>query len=84
MQPVNDRQRVLMVVAVGLGLAVVARTLVSTLVWDDLDGGWFAYAPGTSPIFSRPSGDVRPGVIWLAAIVLWAAVSYRILRTPGR
>lgn len=79
----NTPQRVVVVIAGGLALAVVASYLTSlgTRV------GWYAYAPLTGQAFS-PSGSGEPGwlrvIIWLVAIILWAAASAKVLRqSPG-
>ena len=73
--------RVLLVAALGLAIAVVVHT------WDAVissggDGGWFAYAPNTNPIFSPDDNGevVRRGAMWLGGIAVWAAVSFPILR----
>ena len=78
----NERQRVLIVVALGFALAVVAGTWIVMLNTTDDGGGWFAYAPGTAAIFAdRPSHAFRDGVIAFVAVVAWAGVSFWILRS---
>ena len=78
---VNDRQRVLLVVALGLAIAVVVHTWDAMITADDPGGGWFAYAPNTAPIFSdQPSHIFRSGVMWFVGVLIWASVSFRILR----
>jgi hypothetical protein len=78
----NDRQRILLVVAVGLAIAVVVDTW-DAMIRSNGDGGWFAYAPNTAPITSFDNdGDIfRSGVMWFAGVVVWAAFSFRILRS---
>jgi heme/copper-type cytochrome/quinol oxidase subunit 1 len=72
----NMGQRVVVVVALGLMLGIVASYLTGL----DVRTGWYAYAP--------LSGQLGPGlgepgwlrlVIWLAAISLWALTSLRVL-----
>jgi heme/copper-type cytochrome/quinol oxidase subunit 1 len=77
----NMAQRVVVVVALGLALGIVAGYLTGLGVRT----GWYAYAP--------LSGQLGPGlgepgwlrlVIWLAAISLWALTSLRVLsQSPG-
>ena len=72
-------QRVVVVVALGLALGVVASYLTSL----GASFGWYAYAPLTRQVF-QPQGAGEPGwlrlIIWLAAIGLWAFTSVRVLR----
>jgi hypothetical protein len=76
--------RVVIVIAAGLALAVVADYLTSL----GTKFGWYAYSPLARQVaFSSASGE--PGwlraVIWLAAISLWAALSAAVLRhSPDR
>ncbi len=68
------------VVALGLGLAVVGRYLVS--LGGGARFGWYAYSSFTAEL--RPPGTGLPAwlrlIIWLALIVLWAVASVRVLR----
>jgi len=70
---------IVVVVALGLGLAIVASYLTSL----GTRSGWYAYAPLTGEPF-QPSGIGEPGwlrlVIWLAAVSLWALASGRALK----
>ena len=72
-------QRVVIVVALGLALGVLASYLAG------LGGsfGWYAYAPLTGQAF-QPPGIGEPGwlrlIIWLGAIGLWASASVIVLR----
>ena len=79
----STAQRVVVVVALGLALGIVASYLASlgTRV------GWYGYAPLSGQLFQPPGLD-EPGwlrlIIWLAAISLWAFASVRVLRqSPG-
>ena len=77
-------QRVVIVIAVGLALAVAAGYLTSL----GTRFGWYAYSPLARQAFSPP-GSGEPGwlraIIWLAAISLWAAASAAVLRhSPGQ
>jgi hypothetical protein len=68
----NAAQRVVVLIALGLALAIVASYLTSL----GTRAGWYAYAPLTGQAYSPP-GPGEPGwlrvIIWLAAISLWAA-----------
>lgn len=75
----NTAQRVVVIIALGLALAVVARYLTSL----GTRPGWYAYAPLSRQSFP-PFGFGEPRwlrmIIWLAAISLWGAVSAAVLR----
>lgn len=75
----NTAQRVVIIIALGMALAVVASYLTSL----GTKVGWYAYAPLTGQAFSPP-GFGEPGwlrlIIWLVAISLWAAASATVLR----
>lgn len=75
----STAQRVVVIIALGLALAIVASYLTSL----GTRAGWYAYAPLTGQAFSPP-GPGEPGwlrvIIWLAAISLWAAASATVLR----
>ena len=77
-------QRVVVVIALGLALGVVASYLTSL----GTRTGWYAYAPLSGQVF-QPPGIGPPGwlrvIIWLAAISLWTLASLRVLRrSPGQ
>jgi heme/copper-type cytochrome/quinol oxidase subunit 1 len=79
----STAQRVVVIIALGLALAIAASYLTSL----GTRAGWYAYAPLTGQAFSPP-GFGEPGwlrvIIWLAAISLWAAPSTIVLRqSPG-
>mgnify|MGYP001226538160 CR=1 FL=1 len=84
----NDRQRIVLVIALGLAIALIVYTWDAT-IWSNRDGDWFAFAPNTGVLVSpelaagRPDRSidiVRSGVMWLGGVVVWAVVSYWILR----
>ena len=71
-----------MVLVIGLGLAIatVVRT-VDLRLSSYGDGGWFAYAPNTGPIYPNRDADVwRSGVLWLAGVLVWTAASMWLMR----
>jgi heme/copper-type cytochrome/quinol oxidase subunit 1 len=72
-------QRVVIVVALGLGLAAAGGFVTSL---GRLAAGWYAYAPLTSTGY-LPGPGIPPWlrlIIWLALIVIWAAASVRLLK----
>ena len=80
-------QRIVVVAALGLALAIVASYLTTL----GTRSGWYAYAPLSRQLL-QPQGFGEPGwvrlVIRLAATGLWALVSVALLRpapaTPAR
>jgi hypothetical protein len=81
---VNTAQRVVLVVALGLGIAVIVAT-VNTILWDPWsDGAWFNYAPESGLALSAETGGgptLAAGAVWLAGLGAWAGVSFRLLRS---
>lgn len=84
----NDRQRTVLVVALGLALFVVAASINGRLGRPS-GGGWFAYAPNTGVVFdpadpplSSSADRWRRAGISLGAIATWGAASLWILRRP--
>ena len=77
----NVPQRVVLVIAVGLAVRVVAFSIVV----DSSGGGWFAFGPNSgvlaAPTPHRYSSGVT-AVILLLAIALWSLVSLRLLARP--
>ena len=73
-------QRIVLVVATGLGIRVV--TLWLLVENGPSGGGWFGYAPETQRLF-RPDGTrfsaTVTAVVLLLGIALWAAISLRLL-----
>lgn len=82
MDRLSMAQRVVVVVALGLALGLVASYLTGL----GTRTGWYAYAPLAGQLF-QPQGIGEPGwlrlIIWLAAISLWALTSVRLLREPS-
>lgn len=80
----NRDRRVVLSLAVAAALAVAAVTL-NRLLTNEADGGWFMYTPNSEPSpFSTGSADgesVRSAAIWLTAIAVWLAFSWRLFRT---
>jgi heme/copper-type cytochrome/quinol oxidase subunit 1 len=79
----STAQRVVVIIALGLAVAIVASYVTSL----GTRAGWYAYAPLTGQAFAPPgpreSGWLRV-IIWLSAISLWAAASVTVLRqSPG-
>ena len=75
------RLRVILVVALGAVLLIVGRWITDRRA---SDGGWFGYAPNTTVAYVP--GGMRPGVaalIHVALVVVWAGVSFRLLRADG-
>lgn len=79
----NDRQRVVLVVALGF-MASIAAVLVNSLLGDG-DGGWFAYAPNAGAEFwpDRTSTAWREALVWSSATVVWAGASLWLLRSSS-
>ena len=80
----SQPQRVVIVVALGLVLAVIGGFVTSL---GRLAAGWYAYAPLTSTGY-LPGHGIPPWlrlIIWLALIVIWAAAAIRLLKpSPAR
>ena len=82
----NDRltlaQRIVVIIALGLALAIVAGYLTSL----ETEVGWYAYSPLARQAMSL-SAMGEPGwlrmIIWLAAVCLWGAASAMLLRQPS-
>lgn len=76
-------QRVIVVIALALGFAVLGRYLVS-LGHPRVTYGWFSYAPLSSKLSVPPPG-MRPwerALIWIGLIGVWAGASAWLLRPP--
>jgi hypothetical protein len=78
----NGRQKAVVSVALGAGLAVVASAVVTRLNGPS-DGGWFMYSPNSTSLYSASTNGstFRTAVAWLAAIVIWFGVSWRLFRS---
>ena len=68
--------------ALGAGLAVVASAVVARLNGPS-DGGWFMYSPNSTSLYSASSSGSPLGsaAVWLAAVVIWFGVSWRLFRS---
>jgi hypothetical protein len=77
----NTAQRVVIVVAIGIALAVVGLYLASL---GSPRFGWYAYSPLASGI--GPPGTGLPGwlrlIIWLGLTAIWALSSVVVLHPP--
>jgi hypothetical protein len=82
MWPVQERQRTVIVIASGLGLALVAATVNRLL--SDPGGGWFAYAPNTGVAYGPGvRTDIwRDAGIWLGALAVWTGLALWLFRHP--
>lgn len=76
----NNGQRWLVIVALGLGLGVLAGT-VNGLIDGGLNGGWFNYAPnnGLALGIGGRLAIVRQAAVWLGAIGVWLVAGWRLL-----
>ncbi len=78
----NQGRRVVTSIAVALALAVLAAALTWWLR-EPSDGGWFMYSPNSSQVYDGSSAgtDWSTPAVWLAAIGIWFAISWRLFRT---
>jgi heme/copper-type cytochrome/quinol oxidase subunit 1 len=77
---VNQRQRIVVVIGLGLALGVVGEWVTN---WDNGSFGWVGYAPLSRATFGPDTGLhswVR-FLIWLVLAVLWTAISVWLLRS---
>ena len=85
MRPMNDRQRTILVIASGLGIAVLVATINRRLA-GDLAAGWFNYVPNNSEsplLVSSPDDRAVPeGVLWFLGVAVWAGLSLWLYRDP--
>ncbi len=81
MVPLDDRQRVVVVVASGLALIAAVLSL-EVLEAPTLDQGWFMYAPNNGVLLSPgdPGWTLRRGLQWLVAVLVWGVLAVRIVR----
>lgn len=89
----NRAQRVVVVIALGIGMVVVAGAL-SFLTLHRVDGGWSSYAPNVGVAFTPTQQTdtyyvvptdraiAEQAGIWLLALVTWAGASLWLLRSP--
>ncbi len=78
----NTAQRIVIVVAIGIALAVVGRYLVS--LGSGFRVGWYSYSALSARL--RPPGTGLPRwlrlIIWLGLTGIWALASVIVLRPP--
>jgi heme/copper-type cytochrome/quinol oxidase subunit 1 len=78
----NTAQRVVIIIAIGVGLAAIGLYLVS--LGGGARFGWYAYSPLVSRIGLPGTG--LPGwlrlIIWLGLTGIWAVASVIVLRPP--
>jgi heme/copper-type cytochrome/quinol oxidase subunit 1 len=80
---VNQAQKVSVSIAVAAAL-IVGAVATSRVFANNADGGWFMYSPNSAPMLSSSRGPVvRDVVIWLAAIVIWLVVAWRLFRSKA-
>ena len=73
----TDKQRVVVSVAGGLVLVVLA------MWWNQratVSGGWFSYSPDGGTVYSGEPSTGRAAVVWLGAIAVWAGGSLWLFR----
>jgi hypothetical protein len=81
MKPLNQAQRIIMVVGFGISLYFLGAWITT---WGG-SYGWVAYAPLTSTVSHGPFLFFHPWaqfLIWLGLIVLWSLCALVILRSP--
>jgi hypothetical protein len=90
LQRLNLGQRIIIVVGLGIGLAVLCLWVIAQ-VSPDRPFGWVGYAPLESSAAYRSSlslavrGGLAPWlqlVIWLGLTIIWATTSVFVLRSP--
>ncbi len=74
--------------ALAAALGVVAATISGLLV-DRNVGGWFMYESNSNVNALASSGEsdgdlLRTAIIWLVAIAVWLAISWRLFRTTDK
>lgn len=69
-------------IALAAALAVVASAALAEWRGSD-DGGWFMYSPNSTEFYTPSSGgsSVRTVLVWLGAVAVWFAVSWRLFRS---
>lgn len=78
----NSGQKAVTSIALGAGLVVVASAVAATLN-GRADAGWFMYSPNSTSLYSGLSSGstFRAASVWLAAVAIWFAVSWRLFRS---
>jgi hypothetical protein len=88
---VNRAQRIVLVVAMGIGLFALAGA-ANLLLLDRPDPGWFTYSPSVGVTMSETdtyfvtASDrdvVEQAAVWLAALAGWTGASVWLLRSSG-
>jgi hypothetical protein len=77
----SKAQRVVVVIALGLGLSAVGSYLVG--LGSGAGFGWTGYAPLTVQLYGLPGRGLHARlrvIIWLVLIGAWALASIRVLR----
>jgi hypothetical protein len=77
----NTAQRVVVVIAMGVALAIFGRWLTSLGAYPNT--GWVGYAPLRSGV---SFGGLHPWVrlvVWLALTTIWAASSILVFNSPA-
>jgi hypothetical protein len=76
----SKSQRVVVVIALGLGIGTLGSYLVN--LGSGLAFGWYAYSPLTSSALFAPRGlhAWLRVIIWLVLIGIWALGSIRVLQ----
>jgi heme/copper-type cytochrome/quinol oxidase subunit 1 len=72
--------RIVLVVALGVGLVVLGQFVIRVGGGTYADTGWFGYAPLTTGPPSRGWPAWAILVAWLTVIALWVVASLRLLR----
>lgn len=83
----NQAQRIVLVIALGLALGIVAIT-ANIVIGDPLEPGWYEYSPNVGVnvsddyyVVATDEAILRQALVWLAGLALWTAASLRLLRT---
>jgi hypothetical protein len=83
---VSQARRVVVCIAAGLALAIVAA-VANRLMATTPDGAWFMYSPGTERTFSSSTSDsevIQAGTVWLIALGAWVLFSWWLFRERRR
>jgi hypothetical protein len=72
----NDRQRIVLVVAAATLAISIDRAVISSAA----GGSWFGYAPNTDVVFTPGIDPGRQLLIRLALLAAWSLLAMRLLR----
>jgi len=76
-------QRIIVVVALGLALAVTGE-FITSIGSPAANFGWFGYAPLTGSILTGSTlSNWEQLLVWLALISVWTACSIYLFRPPA-